>query len=304
MKEMNGVQPFVYLLTCGCVFTQAGLRTVSIAQPKEKSESGADSGPELEICPQCAVKFSPADDIITLNPSEEEDEVLRAKMEQKRLLEPPKKGKKRKNGASPEESDPPAKKQAVQPSLNPNIAAASRAVVSGLASEEAKRKATMSDAVKSLYGNADGKKRKETFMTMGTFTRVRPVSFAAAYRTNVYPYSMHEDDYIALLYYINYDMDSINTFTGHSWFFILLFHFCPHETAILYATLDLCGHCITLSIEQTVIIIFSPCDLAFVSDHMPCDMCTISIRLSPEVKLYTHVGDQRGPKIVVLHRLA
>jgi hypothetical protein len=172
MKEMNGVQPFVYLLTCGCVFTQAGLKTVSGAQSKEKSENEDRAENELEVCPQCAVKFSPAGDVITINPSQEEEEVMRAKMEHRRLLEPPKKSKKRKNAGSPEDPDLPTKKQAV-PSLNPSIAAASRAVVSGLALEEAKRKAGMSDAVKSLYGSADGKKRKETFMTMGTFTRVR-----------------------------------------------------------------------------------------------------------------------------------
>ena len=40
-----------------------------------------------------------------------------------------------------------------------------------LAEEEAKRKATMSDAVKSLYEPKNN--GKETFMTMGTFTRVR-----------------------------------------------------------------------------------------------------------------------------------
>ena len=51
------------------------------------------------------------------------------------------------------------------------ISAASQAVVNGLAIEEAKRKSEMSDDVKSLYKN--GTKRKETFMTMGTFTRVR-----------------------------------------------------------------------------------------------------------------------------------
>lgn len=172
MKEMNGVQPFVYLLTCGCVFTQAALKTVSGAQSKEQSENLDRAENELEVCPQCAVKFSPADDVITINPSQEEEEVMRAKMEHRRLLEPPKKSKKRKNVGSSEDPDPPTKKQAI-PSLNPSIAAASRAVVSGLALEEAKRKAGMSDAVKSLYGSADGKKRKETFMTMGTFTRVR-----------------------------------------------------------------------------------------------------------------------------------
>lgn len=174
MKEMNGLQPFVYLLTCGCVFTQAGLKTVSIAK-SEKNEHGDKAETEFEVCPQCATKFSPAEDVITINPSQEEEETMRVKMEHRRLLEPPKKSKKRKNAGSPEDQDPPTKKQAVQPFLNPSIAATSRAVVSGLAAEEAKRKAGMSDAVKSLYGSADGKKRKETFMTMGTFTRVRAI---------------------------------------------------------------------------------------------------------------------------------
>jgi len=169
IKEMNGVQPFVYLVTCGCVFTQAGLKTMSGVQSKKKDGDKAED--ELDICPQCAKKFSPVDDVVTINPSQEEEDSMRLKMERKRLLEPPKKAKKRKNAASEEDSDPPAKKQAVLPSMNPSIAAASRAVVSGLALEEAKRKAGMSDAVKSLYESADGKKRKETFMTMGTFTR-------------------------------------------------------------------------------------------------------------------------------------
>ncbi|KAF9467032.1 DUF602-domain-containing protein [Collybia nuda] len=162
LKEMNGLQPFVYISTCGCTFTQAGLKTVSSTQSKEAET-------QLDVCPQCAKKYSRADDIVALNPSQEEEDDMRANMERRRLLEPPKKSKKRKN-TTPEDPEPPSKKQAL-PGMNPTIAAASRAVVSGLAMEEAKRKAGMSDAVKSLYGSADGKKRKETFMTMGTFTR-------------------------------------------------------------------------------------------------------------------------------------
>jgi len=201
MKEMNGVQPFVYLLTCGCVFTQAGLKTVSGAQSKEKSDSGDKLGTELVVCPQCATKFSPAEDLITINPSQKEEELMRAKMDHRRLLELPKKSKKRKNAASFEDSDLPAKKRAVAPSLNPSIAAASRAVVSSLALEEAKRKAGMSDAVKSLYGSGDGKKRKETFMTMGTFTRVRvffPQSNVMLILTDAYTVCMR-DIYVVLL---------------------------------------------------------------------------------------------------------
>ncbi|KAK0213152.1 DUF602-domain-containing protein [Desarmillaria ectypa] len=162
LKEMNGLLPFVYIATCGCVLSLAGLKNVSTT-PKE------EDGEQLDICPQCAKKFSRTNDVILLNPQPEEEGRMREAMERKRLSEPPKKSKKRKNVSPPNEA-PTSKKQAVTPSMNPGIAAASRAVVSSLAMEEAKRKANMSEAVKSLY--SEGKpKRKETFTTMGTFTR-------------------------------------------------------------------------------------------------------------------------------------
>ena len=159
---MNGHIPFIYIATCGCVLSQAGLKNVS-SSPKESD------GQQFDVCPQCASKFSRTDDVILLNPAGEEAERAREAMTRKRLAEPPKKSKKRKN-ATPSDEEPAKKKAA--PSTNPNIAAASRAVVSSLAEEEAKRKAGMSDAVKSLYSNGKPA-RKETFMTMGTFTRVR-----------------------------------------------------------------------------------------------------------------------------------
>lgn len=174
LKEMNGHQPFVYLATCGCVFSQAGLKTVSgAASPKnDGTEKDKDKETELNLCPQCAKKYSPTDDIISLNPGQDDEDAMRLAMERRRLLEPAKKGKKRKNAEQDkDEAEPPAKKQEVRPSTNPSIAAASRAVVSSLAMEEAKRKAGMSQAVKSLYESANEGKRKETFMTMGTFTR-------------------------------------------------------------------------------------------------------------------------------------
>ena len=90
-------------------------------------------------------------------------------MERKRLLEPVKTKKSKKRKAE-ESEQPPAKKRPL-PNLNPSISAASRAVVSEIAMEEAKRKSTMTDTVKSLYGEGVPK-RKETFMTMSTFTRV------------------------------------------------------------------------------------------------------------------------------------
>ncbi|KAI0089983.1 Rtf2 RING-finger-domain-containing protein [Irpex rosettiformis] len=187
LKEMNGSQPFVFLWTCGCVFSQAGLRAVSGTPPprddsgkeaKSKDADTLDLGPQLDICPQCAKKYNRAEDVVLLNPPEEQLDDIIAAMLKRRASEPVKsKGKKRKGAVTALDSvEPPAKKKHVTsgssaPSINPNMASASRAVTSSLAEEEAKRKANMSEAVKSLYGPKDGVKKKETFMTMGTFTR-------------------------------------------------------------------------------------------------------------------------------------
>jgi hypothetical protein len=178
---MNGVQPFVYLHPCGCTFARAGLKSVTnVSSKKEKKgsdEEGKETPPaddQLEVCPQCAKKFSPLEDIITLNPTPTEEENLRLLMDRRKAKEPAKKSKKRKNASPEGESDqPPTKKQEVQakPATNPNISATSRAVINSLAEEEAKRKANMSQAVKSLY-EPSGTAAKETFMTRGTFNRV------------------------------------------------------------------------------------------------------------------------------------
>lgn len=189
LKEMNGVQPFVYIRSCGCVFSQSGLRALLGPNPpsREISNSEESNGvpadkEELDVCPQCATKFSQTSDVVTINPSEDEEERMRAAMELRRSREPVKsKTKKRKAGTDPvvEEATAVAKKKkptsaahspSPAPGLNPTISAASRALTNSLAVEEVKRKANMSDAVKSLYRGKDAK--KETFTTMGTFTRV------------------------------------------------------------------------------------------------------------------------------------
>ncbi|KZP19056.1 DUF602-domain-containing protein [Athelia psychrophila] len=172
MKEMNGVQPFVYILTCGCVFSQAGLKTVSgsgSASPKnDDDDAEKPKQQQMEVCPQCAAKFDKATDVLTLNPSMVEEERMFAAMLVRRAAEPPKKSKKRKGAPADEGGAPAAKK--TNNNAHASISAASRAVVSSLALEQAKTKAGMSEAVKSLYSKK-GEERKETFMTMGTFTR-------------------------------------------------------------------------------------------------------------------------------------
>ena len=178
---MLGSVPFVYISTCGCVFSLAGLRTVSKAdngspngESKDDSNEGSPAAPEkqYQLCPSCGTKYDRSQDVVTLNPSPEEEEIMFANMVKRRAAEPTKtKGKKRKAAADTEQ--PPIKRKTT---VNPNstgISSATRAVAASLAEEETKRKANMSDAVKSLYTSKDGPKRKETFMTMGTFTRVR-----------------------------------------------------------------------------------------------------------------------------------
>jgi hypothetical protein len=165
MKEMNGSHPFVYLRPCGCVLSLAGLKTMTASgSPREARND------DLDLCPQCQKKFSRIDDIIALNPSTEEAERLREIMDRRKLLEPAKKTKKRK--AVPTEEEPPKKKQetVARPLINSSTAS-SKAVANELAMHEVKRKAEMSAAVKSLYGDGTPK-QKETFLTRGTFTRV------------------------------------------------------------------------------------------------------------------------------------
>jgi len=183
---MSGHVPFVYLTTCGCVFSQAGLKNVtgsssslpSKEKPKDDSLDETASSKLLDICPQCAKKFNKVEDIRMLNPPPDEMERMYTLMERRHAEDAQKpKGKKRKAAAAATLDiaiEPPTKKKLSPPapSMNTNIAASSRAVASSLAMEEAKRKATMSDAVKSLYGPKGGSKKKETFTTMMTFTRV------------------------------------------------------------------------------------------------------------------------------------
>jgi hypothetical protein len=147
----------------------------------------------------CASKYDKSTDILLLNPSHEEEERMYTAMIPRRASEPTKKFKKRKAKPSSVSDAPPSKSKKTnggltsQPHTNPSISAALRAVVSSLAAEEAKRKAGMGDAVKSLY-TRQGEKRKETFMTMGTFTRVSAFDNVIII-TDCFPFqfsSMHE----------------------------------------------------------------------------------------------------------------
>ncbi|THH10572.1 hypothetical protein EW145_g1227 [Phellinidium pouzarii] len=193
LKEMNGGVPFVYIATCGCVVSLAGLKalagstTPSEDTGKGKGEKEGEKEKEvqaqLEVCPQCGAKYERRADVRMINPDAKTEETMREAMEVRarvaKVAKSSKALKKRKapavEGALPagDEKDVDEKttkkaRSMPAPSLNPSIVAASRAVASSLALEEAKRKAGMSDAVRSLYeSNGRG---EETFMTR-TFNR-------------------------------------------------------------------------------------------------------------------------------------
>ncbi|EJT99084.1 DUF602-domain-containing protein [Dacryopinax primogenitus] len=202
-KEMLGVIPFVVLWSCGCVFSRSGLR--ALATPVEGgkgsddsrgSGSGSGSGSEKEnenekdtkdseketekeaqtekplACPQCGKPYL-SSQIIPLNPPPSESAHLLSLLLARRASEP--KSKKRKlppSSGEPESKKPKAKAKATKPVPVQGPSVASNAVAHLLKEEEKKRlKNGMSEAVKSLY-KPDSGREKETFLTMGTFTRV------------------------------------------------------------------------------------------------------------------------------------
>ena len=165
------------------MFSAAGLKAV--ATPASGSDTPPDEAkPKTDLCPQCAKPFSRLDDIRTINPTPEEQERMRERM---LLAKASSKTKKRKAGG---DDDVPRLKKvkatdvpsaAVMPMMNPSVSSVARKVTEEIAEEEKKRKANMSSAVASLYAPKDGsgKKVKEKFLTMGTFTRVSPNLFAS-----------------------------------------------------------------------------------------------------------------------------
>jgi len=199
LKEMSGAVPFCYITTCGDVFSTAGLRSISTSTkdtpsspPPSVPEQGSSTPPAptpsaLHLCPQCGAKFDKTTDVHPINPSPEVADRLREEMISRRATEKPK-GKKRKVGVdssqmSTEHRNGEITKRIKQndgdvpsppvPSMNPSLTSVNRKVAAELAEEEKKRKEKMSSAVASLYGDPKREKKstKETFLTMGTFTR-------------------------------------------------------------------------------------------------------------------------------------
>jgi hypothetical protein len=152
----------------------------------DSNESPAQSKSTL-LCPQCSKPYERLSDVRTLNPKPEEEAVMREVMETRRAAKKASMKNKKRKAAEMQNEDPESivesehKKAKISsstpnsaaPKINSSIATVAKKVAESLAEEESKRKGKMSEAVASLYGPKDGSaKRKETFMTMNTFTRV------------------------------------------------------------------------------------------------------------------------------------
>jgi len=87
LKEMNGKLKFVYLNTCGCVFSEQGLKEVPSS-----------------TCIQCGKSFK-QENIITLNPSPAEQEKLKISLEERRTKAKEKKEKKKNKAITKQDSD-------------------------------------------------------------------------------------------------------------------------------------------------------------------------------------------------------
>ncbi|XP_046394864.1 replication termination factor 2 [Ischnura elegans] len=77
--EMNGRFGFIFLWSCGCVFSERALKEV-----------------KTNVCHKCQKPFT-EDDVVTLNPSDEELDRAMVKMEARKAREKAAKAKKRKN---------------------------------------------------------------------------------------------------------------------------------------------------------------------------------------------------------------
>lgn len=157
---------------------RVGTADRSVSPKEGESELNGPESQQLDICPRCATKYDKRRDVRLLNPGPDDESRMREEMVVRRATEPAKaKSKKRKAEVQTVDSTDhvsSSKKKAttpLTPTLNPSLVVTSRSVVNSLATEEAKRKANMSDAVKSLYVDKTAPKKKETFTTMGTFTR-------------------------------------------------------------------------------------------------------------------------------------
>ncbi|GAA5825148.1 hypothetical protein JCM11251_006119 [Rhodosporidiobolus azoricus] len=199
LREMNGSVRFVYRKPCGCVMAEAALKQMRRGAEKNGhgTKAEAQEGGELSdehVCPVDGERSDQPEEWVTLNPKDDELEVVKERWEAKKLREKEEKKKakaaKRKNvggdAAAAEDGDAkPSKKQKTDAASKAARAAAAPAVKAGasvpalqatLAAKLAEEKKKHSPAIASLYAKKGedemrDKDGRSNWMTVGAYSR-------------------------------------------------------------------------------------------------------------------------------------
>ncbi|GAA5972031.1 hypothetical protein JCM11641_002463 [Rhodosporidiobolus odoratus] len=195
MREMTGAVRFVYRKPCGCVMSEAALKEMRRGQEKKGIEALKEEKGELSdehVCPVDGQRSELPEEWVTLNPKDEELEVMKDKWEAKKLKEKEEKkaakAAKRKSGAA-DGDEAPAKKKSKADKASAVAAAGAKAAGPGvkagatvpqlqatLAAKLAEQKKQQSSAIASLYvqkgeNEMKDKDGRSNWMTHGTYAR-------------------------------------------------------------------------------------------------------------------------------------
>ncbi|RUO96966.1 Rtf2 RING-finger-domain-containing protein [Jimgerdemannia flammicorona] len=201
LKEMNGKQRFVYLETCGCVFSEQALKEVPSDECVSVSQQfcyyvRGDGKLKVEGVGSkymCGVAFKPENIIVINATRSEEIEGMKAVMEEKKARAKAEKKEKKKSKSNAKaagkasnsaamtsslkrkaDGDHPAPQKKISITTPSDIRASTptAAIVDRVTQElaEKQKKKEVSSAIKSIYKKGDENSRGN-YLTKGTFTR-------------------------------------------------------------------------------------------------------------------------------------
>ncbi|GAA5908757.1 hypothetical protein JCM6882_008198 [Rhodosporidiobolus microsporus] len=202
LREMNGSVRFVYRKPCGCVMAEAALKEMrrGVSANGAAAAKEAEQGGELSdehVCPVDGERSEQPEEWVTLNPKEDELELVKERWEARKLREKEEKKKakaaKRKNGGGSAaeagedggDAKPLKKKQKTDAAAAKAAAAAAPGVKAGstvpqlqatLAAKLAEEKKKHSPAIASLYAKKGedemrDKDGRSNWMTVGAYSR-------------------------------------------------------------------------------------------------------------------------------------
>ncbi|GAA5933229.1 replication termination factor 2 [Sporobolomyces koalae] len=189
LREMNGSVKFMYRQPCGCVVSEAALREMRktvLAQDKQDKDPAGEVTDD-RVCPVDGERSDSVEEWVTLNPKEDELELMAAKWEARKVRDKEDKkaakAAKRKESGTELPSGGKAKKHKAD--KDASAAVAKPAVKAGasvphlqatLAAKLAEQKKQQSPAIASLYRDKSldetkDKDGRSTWMTRGAYAR-------------------------------------------------------------------------------------------------------------------------------------